>query len=111
MFVSPRAIVEQLTRIYAEPLLACVSDNRKMMRDAAIAALEKVTLVGGEREQVLLALTCVCHSVWTACFPPQQRFKSSRKCCSTPEYVISVCAFSVVFRMQVLYMFRPQRLY
>ncbi|CAM9795466.1 unnamed protein product [Ectocarpus sp. 6 AP-2014] len=37
----------KLTRIYAEPLLACVADNRKMMRDAAIAALEKVTLAGG----------------------------------------------------------------
>lgn len=38
----------QLTRIYAEPLLACVADNRKMMRDAAIAALEKVTTSGGK---------------------------------------------------------------
>lgn len=38
----------QLTRIYGEPLLACVSDNRKMMRDAAIAALQKVTRSGGE---------------------------------------------------------------
>ncbi|CAM9413692.1 unnamed protein product [Ectocarpus fasciculatus] len=37
----------KLTRIYAEPLLACVADNRKMMRDAAITALEKVTLSGG----------------------------------------------------------------
>lgn len=47
--VSPaRTAVAQLTRIYAEPLLACVADNRKMMRDAAIAALDKVTTVGGE---------------------------------------------------------------
>lgn len=42
--------IAQLTRIFAEPLLACVADNRKMMRDAAIAALGKVTMVGGERE-------------------------------------------------------------
>ncbi|CAM9466508.1 unnamed protein product, partial [Hapterophycus canaliculatus] len=37
----------KLTRIYAEPLLACVADNRKMMRDAAIAALGKVTMSEG----------------------------------------------------------------
>lgn len=49
LLTSPRA---QLTRIYAEPLLACVADNRKMMRDAAIAALEKVTTSGGERLSV-----------------------------------------------------------
>ena len=44
-----RTAVAQLTRIYAEPLLACVADNRKMMRDAAITALDKVTTVGGEK--------------------------------------------------------------
>lgn len=27
----------------------CVADNRKMMRDAAISALEKVTAAGGEQ--------------------------------------------------------------
>lgn len=38
----------QFSRIYAEPLLACVADNRKMMRDAAVSAIEKVTCTGGE---------------------------------------------------------------
>lgn len=42
------AFRQQLTRIYAEPLLTCVSDNRKIMRDAAVAALQKVTSSGGE---------------------------------------------------------------
>ncbi|CAM9903323.1 unnamed protein product [Scytosiphon promiscuus] len=37
----------KLTRIFAEPLLSGVADNRKMMRDAAIAALGKVTASGG----------------------------------------------------------------
>lgn len=43
-----RPLLAQLTRIYAEPLLACVADNRKMMRDAAMAAIEKVTTSGGK---------------------------------------------------------------
>lgn len=50
---------KQLTRIYAEPMLACVADNRKMMRDAAIAALGKVTLVGGAKR------LCSVRSIFT----------------------------------------------
>lgn len=55
----PRPRPTQLTRIYAEPLLACVADNRKLMRDAAIAALEKVTTSGGGE---ILTVWCVCHN-------------------------------------------------
>lgn len=53
----------QLIRIYAEPLLACVADNRKLMRDAAIAALEKVTTAGGKRNKFISTVGQVLRTI------------------------------------------------
>ncbi|CAM9401832.1 unnamed protein product, partial [Discosporangium mesarthrocarpum] len=44
--VSPET-APKLTRVYAEPLLGCVGENRRLMRDAAISALGKITEQGG----------------------------------------------------------------
>ncbi|CAM9113078.1 unnamed protein product [Choristocarpus tenellus] len=54
--VGPDA-APKLTRIYAEPLLGCVADNRKLMRDAAVSALDKVKDEGGKSSGVIHAPT------------------------------------------------------